>query len=338
MGQLGDFREEFFSLMGLFYKLYCYNQTKLEVLAMLVSMIKKYWILGSLVIAMVPHPFSSLEVLAQSKIFVRPQPQILSQLTAIDYFNRGFAKQKSGDNQGAIADYDQAIKLNPNYAGAYNNRGGSKAELKDYQGAIEDYNQAIQIDKNWGNIVTPIDKNWGDIAILIDKNWGDAGILVAYYNRGVIKAELGDNQGAIADYDQAIKLKPDFAIAYYSRGVFKGKSGDNQGAIADYNQAIKLNPDFAHAYNNRGFIKGKSGDNQGAIADYNQAIKLNPGDANAYYGRGFLYQKLGDNQNAINDYRQAAKLYQQQNNQEWYQNSLDNLKKLGVSNYIPVGI
>jgi tetratricopeptide (TPR) repeat protein len=96
---------------------------------MLISIVKKHWILGSLVIAMVPNPFLSLQVLAQSKTFVQPQPHILSQLTAIDYFNRGLAKQKSGDYQGAIADYNQAIKLKPDDAKAYSNRGLVKDEL-----------------------------------------------------------------------------------------------------------------------------------------------------------------------------------------------------------------
>jgi tetratricopeptide (TPR) repeat protein len=74
------------------------------------------------------------------------------------------------------------------------------------------------------------------------------------------------------------------------------------------------------------------GDSQGAISDYNQAIKFKPDYADAYYNRGLLHKKLRDNPKAINDFRQATKLYQQQNNQTGYQNSLDKLKELGVSN------
>jgi tetratricopeptide (TPR) repeat protein len=78
-----------------------------------------------------------------------------------------------------------------------------------------------------------------------------------------------DNQGAIADYNEAIRLNPNDAVAYYNRGNAKSDLGDNQGAIADYNEAIRLNPNDAEAYYNRGVVKSDLGDNQGAIADYN---------------------------------------------------------------------
>jgi tetratricopeptide (TPR) repeat protein len=52
--------------------------------------------------------------------------------------------------------------------------------------------------------------------------------------------------------------------------------------MADYNQAIKFNPNYALPYNNRGIIKRNKNDLAGAIADFNRAITLNPKYANAY--------------------------------------------------------
>jgi tetratricopeptide (TPR) repeat protein len=66
------------------------------------------------------------------------------------------------------------------------------------------------------------------------------------------------------------------AITYVSRGVAKDKQGDLNGALADYNQAIKIYPKFPSAYFDRGLIKQRRGDLNGAFADYNQAIALNP--------------------------------------------------------------
>ena len=156
------------------------------------------------------------------------------------------ANYNLGDKQGAIADKNQAIKLNSDDAVAYYNNGVAKYKLGDNQGAIKDFNQAIQINPNYA---------------------------YAYNNRGIAKSDLGDKQGAIADYNQAIKLKPDDALAYNSRGIAKYNLGDKQGAIADYNQAIKLKPDFADAYYNRGLIYKELNDNEKAIKDFRQAAK-----------------------------------------------------------------
>ena len=57
----------------------------------------------------------------------------------------GIAKRKSKDYQGAIADYNKAIAINPQYAVAFNNRGNAKVDLKDYQGACADYKRAISL-------------------------------------------------------------------------------------------------------------------------------------------------------------------------------------------------
>jgi tetratricopeptide (TPR) repeat protein len=118
----------------------------------------------------------------------------------------------------------------------------------------------------------------------------------AYYNRGNAKSESGDKQGAISDYNQAIRINPNYADAYYNRGLAKSQSGDKQGAISDYNQAIRINPNDATTYYNRGVAKSALGDNKGAISDYNQVIRINPNDADAYNNRGNAKSALGDRQ------------------------------------------
>ena len=76
-----------------------------------------------------------------------------------------------------------------------------------------------------------------------------------YFRWGNAKYELGLYQSAIADYDTAIRLKPDYADAYNNRGVAKDNLGQYFAAIADYDTAIRLKPDYAKAYVNRGNAK-----------------------------------------------------------------------------------
>ncbi|MGI2905727.1 tetratricopeptide repeat-containing S1 family peptidase, partial [Tolypothrix sp. VBCCA 56010] len=206
---------------------------------------------------------------------VKPPNVVATAPTADDFYLKAYEKYSHKDYKGAIQDWTEAIRLNPNLAYAYYNRGVVRSELGDKQGAIADYNTAIKINPN---------------------------LAYAYNNRGVTRADLGDKQGAIADYNTAIKINPNLANAYYGRGVVRDELGDKQGAIADYNSAIKINPNLANAYYGRGVVRKELGDKQGAIADYNTAIKINPNLANAYYGRGVVRKELGDKQGAIADY------------------------------------
>jgi len=130
------------------------------------------------------------------------------------YLARGIDKQNKSDFRGAIADYTQAIQINPQYALAYYSRGEAKYALGDKQGAIADYNQVIQIDPNFAAVV--------------------------YMGRGNAKSDLGDNQGAIADYTQAIQMYPKYADAYYNRGLAYKVLGNRQEALESFRQAARL--------------------------------------------------------------------------------------------------
>jgi tetratricopeptide (TPR) repeat protein len=130
----------------------------------------------------------------------------------------------------------------------------------------------------------------------------------AYYNRGLAYYRKGDYDRAIADFTQALKLQPDYATAYYNRGNAYYSKGDTARAIADFDRALKLKPDYAEAYTNRGVAYCSKGEYDRAIEDLNQALKLKPDYADTYINRGSAFAYKGDTARAIADYDQALKL------------------------------
>jgi S1-C subfamily serine protease len=127
------------------------------------------------------------------------------------------------------------------------------------------------------------------------------------YKKGTKFYNERQYQKAIEAFNQAIKLKNDFAAAYKFRGLARSDSGDKKGAIADYEKAIQLNKDYAAAYNNRGGARLALGDTKGAITDFDKAIEINKnwdtgGLWTGYRNRGVTRSDLGDKQGAISDF------------------------------------
>jgi tetratricopeptide (TPR) repeat protein len=226
-------------------------------------------------------PDMSLAYLQRGKALIARQAKI----TAIDEdFEFGWIvgkRDKTADDDRALADLTKAIELSPNLFAAWKYRGGLYIEIREYDKAIADHTQRVRLDPD------------------------SAG---AYMSRGIAYTGKGDYDKAIADYDRAVKLNPDFASAYNNRGNAYRNKGDYDRAIADYNQAIKLDPNLAKTYANRGVAYYDKGDYDRAIADYTQAIKLDPNYAVAYGNRGVAYYDKGDYDRAIADYTQAIRL------------------------------
>jgi tetratricopeptide (TPR) repeat protein len=64
------------------------------------------------------------------------------------------------------------------------------------------------------------------------------------------------------------------ASGYYKRGIDRFYLGDNLGAIADFNQFLRANRDQPYAYMYRGMARRQLGDKPGAIEDFQKAADL----------------------------------------------------------------
>lgn len=193
---------------------------------------------------------------------------------AIAYNNRGNAYNAEGKYELAIQDYDESIKLNPDYAKPFNNRGVAYRKKGDYDRAVADFDAAIKIDPNYAD---------------------------AFANRAEVYQKKGDYGGALKDFDEAIRLQPTSAAVLNERCWTRAIIGELQGALADCNEAIRLQPNLAVAFDSRGFTHLKLGQWELAIADYNSALRIDRRLPTALYGRGFAKLKRGDRAGADAD-------------------------------------
>ncbi len=138
----------------------------------------------------------------------------------------------------------------------------------------------------------------------------DADFLTDLYlwKLGYLFYALQAYEEALAAFDQALQLKPDFYEAWNNRGIALGNLGKHEEELAAFEQALKLKPDFYEAWNNRGIALGNLGRHEEALVAFDQVLKIKLDDHQAWINRGFALQKLGRYEEAITAYDQVLQL------------------------------
>jgi tetratricopeptide (TPR) repeat protein len=145
----------------------------------------------------------------------------IRELTATDWFEKGYSSGISGDYSYAIDAFSKAIELNPENEHGYLARGYSYSKLGNYNQAIKDYDKSIALN--------PANAN-------------------AYNNRGDAYKILKNYNQAIKNYSKAIEISPQYANSYFIRGLIYDHLGNYNQAIMDYNKTIELDGGNAEAY------------------------------------------------------------------------------------------
>ena len=95
----------------------------------------------------------------------------------------------------------------------------------------------------------------------------DANNFIGHYNRGLLRAQVGDDNRAIEDFNFVIEMEPDNMMAIFNRGLLLDQTGDLRGAIKDYTRVLEEYPNFLAGYQYRATARKKLGDRRGAEAD-----------------------------------------------------------------------
>lgn len=164
------------------------------------------------------------------------------------YIMRADIAMNSDHNyKAALADMNEAIKLQPRLSGLYINRAFLRYNTDDYFGAMADFDYALELD--------PLNA-------------------AALFNRGLLLSEVNANDRALNDFTKVLELNPNDYRALYNRAVIYGRKGEYQAGIDDVNRVITAFPDFPGAVYLRGEFERSKGDLRAAKRDFDKAMAL----------------------------------------------------------------
>ncbi len=210
--------------------------------------------------------------------------------------NRGRARMvkaqialEEKDTTRAMLHIDTLLKDNPKDAAGWAFKGRHALEKEDYRLADSCLTQAIglrhdeadyyvsrALARHGMNLFSGALSDYDRVIELIPQHF------VAHYNRGLLRAQVGDDNRAIEDFDFIIKEEPDNTLAIYNRALLREQTGDFNGAIEDFSTLLKTYPNFVYGYAARGRCRRKVGDIRGAERDETKVLRA---DLDLMYGK-----------------------------------------------------
>jgi serine/threonine-protein kinase len=189
-------------------------------------------------------------------IELTPRPAAASAL-----HNRGAARHAGGDLTGALADFSEALAIDPAHAITYVNRGTVHKALGELTAARADLDRAIE---------------------LLPRQSAAA----AYHNRGGVRVLQKEIFGAVADYNIALEIEPRLMVAWLSRGNARYHQRDPK-AFLDHLYVLAVAPALGVEELLAMFVADAQKDAAALLRNCDRHLRINPHDVTALCRRGF---------------------------------------------------
>ncbi len=226
------------------------------------------------------------------------------------YFDQGEAHRRKQEYPEALASFERAISLNPNYAEAYWKRGNILLTTGHHDAAAACYRLAAAIRDDYPEAYHNLGialQHMGEYAQALDSLSRAIALKPhypsAYNSLGVVYKNLGQPEQELECYRQAIAQHPEFAEAHNNLGNAYTSQDRLTDALDCYQKAVVCQPQFVQAHANRGKVLRLMRQYLEAAASLELALKLDPDHADAWFHQGLAYDGL-------QDYAQAAASFQ----------------------------
>lgn len=244
----------------------------------------------------------------------------------------------------AIAQYDYALKLSPQYSRAFAQRGYCYHLMAKYQNAADDAVKSLDIDSDdlafslismvadsafetmdfklkIQQMMQPNEPYWLYCRAHIregKKNYLEAIEMYEKCNSmkfspvilrriAECKEEMGDYEGALNAITEGLAADSSDVRMRYRKAQILDGMGRTQDAIDEFTHVIELAPRWGQGYYGRGWVKDMTGDSEGAIEDYTMSIMVNDDNVRSYIRRGVLYHQKGMKDLAKADFEEVLK-------------------------------
>jgi tetratricopeptide (TPR) repeat protein len=176
--------------------------------------------------------------------------------TALGFFNKGIELFNAGQFADAIAQFESAVQVKPDFVEALENLAASHFRTEQYEKAIAAAQKAVDINPQSVQMVKLISVAYsklGNETKAVEyqeklKSFPDAEFSAEeLYNMGVIEANKGNDVEAAKYFEKAALAKPDFALAHYHLGLCHFRLNNLSGAKTELEKYLSLEPEGDNA-------------------------------------------------------------------------------------------